>query len=271
MKAARDCWRKGIKWLVVIVLVLLAVGAAVLFQKSEHRSQLVETVLLKQFLAIRRSLLSETDDRGVVSNPERQRTLERLLGFSIELCDFVGVKCWLHGGTLLGAWRASRIDPWDHDVDFSMLESDAIIARQRIQAGAVKEFISTRPHYASITVTLDNLREVAAPFHFRDGGYWASIFSLSVEHKYFLPQQCDLAHIWTLHTSNCRGCRSRILVDNRRLMHMPCNWVMPGFRCNISNHLAWCPQETKQYLNYYYGPDLSIPQKWLQANQSGLK
>jgi hypothetical protein len=251
--------------LALVILFLLSL-ASVYVQCSQHRSQMIEEVLLKRFLSVRRFLLSENDDRGVGTNPDRQRKLQHLLAFGIDLCEAMGIKCWLHGGTLLGAWRAQRIDPWDHDVDFGMTESDADKFREQITNGTVKAFTRTHPQYATMYVDVNNEPDACSPFHLRDRThmeFWASLF----EFKVIRMPACRLQHVWTVHTANCHGCNSRILVDNRRLMELPCEWVVPGTYCNISNHWAVCPRETKQYLEYYYGSDLSVPTKWQKADE----
>ena len=56
---------------------------------------------------------------------------ERLKEIQLEIIDVVmkfcadnGLKCWLNGGTLLGAVRHKGYIPWDDDIDLGMLRPD---------------------------------------------------------------------------------------------------------------------------------------------------
>lgn len=58
-------------------------------------------------------------------------TLDELKKLQIDLLDTVmdfcganGIKCWLNGGTLLGAVRHKGYIPWDDDIDLGMLRPD---------------------------------------------------------------------------------------------------------------------------------------------------
>lgn len=57
--------------------------------------------------------------------------ITRLREIQIEILDVVmsycednGIKCWLNGGTLLGAVRHKGYIPWDDDIDLGMLRPD---------------------------------------------------------------------------------------------------------------------------------------------------
>ena len=257
----------------VLSLLLLVLASAVMYQRSEHRSELVEEVLkaVLQLLDIW-GFRDDDDDRGVPIDADRLRTLHRLAAFTIDLCESMQIKCWLHAGTLLGAWRAQRTDPWDHDVDFGILKTDEHKFREQISKGAIAAFIRSRPQYSDISV--EPHTDFSIPFHIQQHGspLWATIFSYETAESagsLWSAPECHIVHEWSYASSNCRGCRSRILNDNRRLFEVPCDWVLPGIKCKINGIWAWCPQKSKQYLHYYYG-DLAVPDKWRIAEAKML-
>lgn len=58
-------------------------------------------------------------------NAERMKEIQlEILDVVMDFCARHGLKCWLNGGTLLGAVRHKGYIPWDDDIDLGMLRPD---------------------------------------------------------------------------------------------------------------------------------------------------
>ena len=60
--------------------------------------------------------------RGLVAKV--QLLNEYLLMNLFEICEELGIRFWLHGGTLLGAARHGGFIPWDDDIDLGIMRED---------------------------------------------------------------------------------------------------------------------------------------------------
>ena len=59
-----------------------------------------------------------------IDTEELKRIQLEILDSVMGYCNSKGIKCWLNGGTLLGAVRHKGYIPWDDDVDLGMLRED---------------------------------------------------------------------------------------------------------------------------------------------------
>ena len=122
---------------------------------------------------------------------EAQLRMLDILVYISELCENNGLRYWLAGGTLLGAYRHAGFIPWDDDLDIEMLLEDMIKLKEIMLENPSKDYIfqdhSTDPYYFySYSKIRDthSLCESDSPDErfFKYKGVWVDIFPLE-EHS----------------------------------------------------------------------------------------
>ena len=122
---------------------------------------------------------------------EAQLRMLDILVYISELCENNGLRYWLAGGTLLGAYRHAGFIPWDDDLDIEMPLEDMIKLKKIMLENPSKDYIfqdhSTDPYYFySYSKIRDThyLCESDSPDErfFKYKGVWVDIFPLE-EHS----------------------------------------------------------------------------------------
>ena len=100
--------------------------------------------------------------RGLVT--KIQMLDEYLMKNLQRICDEVGVKFWLRGGTLLGAVRHGGFIPWDDDVDLGIMRSDLEKLQKHLAIRKDCEFEIRHFHFTQ------SIHSIMARFVFKDLG-----------------------------------------------------------------------------------------------------
>jgi hypothetical protein len=199
---------------------------------------------------------------------ERAAALGRLLAAAKRMFDDAGIAYWLDAGTLLGAWRAGAVIPWDLDADVGV--DHAGYERLRQGRGVV-----VAPGFR-----LEVWRSAAFPDEGRrDAGIVAKLFELrsgcwvDVEHylEYELPRgqgggqggghgRRALTRVW-MNNGACEHCAARAK-DTRRRPLLPREWVLPLVPCLLGGLNHTCPRQPRRYLAHFFGDRLGVPSWW---------
>jgi len=78
----------------------------------------------KEFNGFVNTFFSFDDMKSTAKTREMHAVIGYMLRNMKKICDKLGVRFWLHGGTLLGAARHGGFVPWDDDADLGMMRSD---------------------------------------------------------------------------------------------------------------------------------------------------
>jgi len=81
-----------------------------------------------------------------------------------EICDEIGLKFWLRGGTLLGAARHGGFVPWDDDVDLGIMRGDLEKLSKHFAAKKDSEFEIRHSHFTQ------SIHSIMARLVFKDHG-----------------------------------------------------------------------------------------------------
>jgi len=79
-----------------------------------------------------------------------------------EICNEIGIKFWLRGGTLLGAARHGGFVPWDDDVDLGIMREDLEKLRRHLATKKDSEFKIRYSHFTQ------SIHSIMARFVFND-------------------------------------------------------------------------------------------------------
>jgi glycerol-3-phosphate cytidylyltransferase len=142
-----------------------------------------------------------------------------------EICDGIGVKFWLHGGTLLGAARHGGFIPWDDDVDLGIMREDLEKLRRHL-ASAGGDFEIRTFHFTQ------TLHSIMARFVFKDS-------EIPVFLDLFVYDHCDYAQkkkVWAEYLAERENIKERITYTN----------ICNNFREGIDD-----PKDEKRLLNIF--------------------
>lgn len=165
------------------------------------------------------------------------RYLVDCLAYSSKFLDEIGVRYWLDCASLLGFYRDNRIIPWDKDVDFSIMSSDAPRILEHYQKIIDDEYY---PMY--------RLHKETYPkndFPFKGGKIEVVKFFVSQKNRLHADMYCH---------DECDGKISRLNPN------WPCNSFSSDFvkdlkTVDFHGVKVYIPRETKAYLTLLYGED----------------
>lgn len=95
-------------------------------QRREIFADNSSQVAAKKFMPFcesRGAFLKEQEMKEIDTKRLKEIQIE-IVDAVMKFCDENGIKCWLNGGTLLGAVRHKGYIPWDDDIDLGMLRPD---------------------------------------------------------------------------------------------------------------------------------------------------
>lgn len=102
-----------------------------------------------------------------------------------KLCDEIGVRFWLHGGSLVGAVRHSGYVPWDDDIDVGMMRADFV---------RLKELLSEDAYYKIQDIYYTSL--ACRSYRFMRKENDANIFVDIFLYDYYQPTQDTILNDW---------------------------------------------------------------------------
>ncbi|MDR1826519.1 MAG: LicD family protein [Rickettsiales bacterium] len=120
-----------------------------------------------------------------------------------KICDDIGIKFWLRGGTLLGAARHGGFVPWDDDIDLGIMRSDLEKLREHL-AAAGGEFEIRTFHFTQ------TIHSIMARFVFRNSEVPAFL-------DLFAYDYCDYSEkdkVWAEWTAAREQVKRRITATN---------------------------------------------------------
>ena len=102
-----------------------------------------------------------------------------------ELCDSVGIRFWLHGGSLVGGLRHSGYIPWDDDIDVGMMRNDFSKLKELLNDNAIYKIQEV--YYTSAS---------CRSYRFMRRDIVTNAFVDIFIYDYYNPTEEDIQHDW---------------------------------------------------------------------------